>query len=74
MPKETFFNLPETKQKRILEAAIDEFAANGYEISRVNEIVRRSSIPKVASTSTSKTSLICSDMFWTLSTRKRWRL
>jgi AcrR family transcriptional regulator len=29
-----------------LEAAIDEFAENGYENSRVNEIVRRSSIPK----------------------------
>ncbi|MBN2218942.1 MAG: TetR/AcrR family transcriptional regulator [Kosmotogaceae bacterium] len=46
MPKETFFNLSETKRKRILEAAIDEFAENGYENSRVNEIVRRSTIPK----------------------------
>ncbi|HNQ70778.1 TetR/AcrR family transcriptional regulator [Mesotoga prima] len=46
MPKGTFFNLSETKRKRILEAAIDEFAENGYENSRVNEIVRRSSIPK----------------------------
>jgi len=46
MPTETFFNLPDEKKERIIEAAVDEFAENGFENAKVNEIVRKSSIPK----------------------------
>ena len=46
MPKETFFNLPEAKQARICEAALDEFAAHPFEQASVNRIVSRSGIAK----------------------------
>ncbi|MFO7881332.1 MAG: TetR/AcrR family transcriptional regulator [Kosmotogaceae bacterium] len=46
MPKETFFNLSEEKGKRVIDAAIDEFADYGYSRARINEIVRKAAIPK----------------------------
>ncbi len=39
MPKETFFNLPEQKRQMIEEAAIDEFAAWGYDNASITRIV-----------------------------------
>ncbi len=41
-----FFNLDEEKQKRILDAALTEFAQEGFEHASTNEIVRRASIGK----------------------------
>ncbi len=46
MPKETFFNLAEEKQKSIKEAAIDEFAQYSYENASINRIVERCKIAK----------------------------
>lgn len=46
MPKDTFFNLPKDKQDRIVEAAMDEFSANSYEVSSINQIVKNSNIAK----------------------------
>lgn len=46
MPKSTFFNLPEEKRERILEAAIDEFAEKSYESASINQIVKNSDIAK----------------------------
>jgi TetR/AcrR family transcriptional regulator len=44
--KKTFFNLPEEKQKRILETALEEFSEKGYEGASINLIVSRLSIAK----------------------------
>lgn len=41
-----FFNLDEEKQQRILDAALSEFAQEGFEHASTNEIVRRASIGK----------------------------
>lgn len=46
MPKDTFFNLPKDKRNRIIEASIDEFSDNSYEISSINQIVKNSNIAK----------------------------
>jgi AcrR family transcriptional regulator len=46
VPKETFLNLPEAKRQAIIEAAVDEFAANPYERASVNRIVASSGISK----------------------------
>lgn len=46
MPKDTFFNLPEDKKERILNAAIDEFEEYGYQKASINRIVQRASIAK----------------------------
>ena len=46
MPKETFFNLPEKKREMIENAAIDEFAENGYENASINRIVEACKIAK----------------------------
>ncbi len=46
MPKDTFFNLPEDKRNRIIEASMDEFSANSYEVSSINQIVKNSNIAK----------------------------
>lgn len=46
MPTNTFFNLPKEKRRRIIDAAINEFADVGYSQTRINEIVRKASIPK----------------------------
>ncbi len=46
MPKDTFFNLPEEKRARIIDAAIDEFAAYPFHQARITVIADRSGIAK----------------------------
>ncbi|WP_297427239.1 TetR/AcrR family transcriptional regulator [Clostridium sp.] len=41
-----FESLPEEKKKRILDAAIEEFAANGYDKASTNSIVKKADISK----------------------------
>lgn len=41
-----FESLPEEKKKRILDAAIEEFATNGYEKASTNSIVKKADISK----------------------------
>jgi AcrR family transcriptional regulator len=45
-PKQTFFNLPEKKREKIIRAAVEEFAANGYKRASLNTIVREAGIAK----------------------------
>lgn len=44
--KQTFLNLSEEKQQRILEVAIDEFSQKGYRQASINTIVSRLGIAK----------------------------
>lgn len=46
MPKDTFFNLPEDKHEKILDAAMSEFEMNSYENVSINQIVAKSGISK----------------------------
>lgn len=46
MPKNTFFNLSEEKHNRIVEASIEEFSSNPYEVASINQIVKHSGIAK----------------------------
>lgn len=46
MPTETFFNLPESKRRLILDLAIEEFADNDYNQASVSRIVARAGIAK----------------------------
>jgi len=46
MPSTTFFNLPEAKRNTIEDAAIQEFAAHGFEGAGVNAIVAGAGIAK----------------------------
>lgn len=46
MPKETFFNLPESKRLLIEDAAMDEFATWGYDNASINRIVEACQIAK----------------------------
>ncbi|MFW6000954.1 MAG: TetR/AcrR family transcriptional regulator [Halanaerobium sp.] len=46
MPKQTFFNLSEEKQQRILAAGKEEFAANPYLKTSINRIIERADISK----------------------------
>ncbi len=46
MPKQTFLNLPEEKRQQIVDAAVEEFAANGLENASTNRIVANSGISK----------------------------
>lgn len=46
MPKETFFNLPDDKKDRILEAAKKEFTHNVLLKSRVSNIIKDADIPR----------------------------
>lgn len=46
MPKPTFFNLPELKRNRIIEAAIIEFSNNSYDLASINRVVEQSEISK----------------------------
>ncbi|MGM0437900.1 MAG: TetR/AcrR family transcriptional regulator [Bacillota bacterium] len=46
MPTDTFFNLPEEKKKRIIDAALDEFSEHSYHQARVSKIVNKAEIPK----------------------------
>jgi len=44
VPKRTFFNLPETKREKIIDAAVEEFAAYPYNRASVGRIIKRSGI------------------------------
>ncbi|MHB1134323.1 MAG: TetR/AcrR family transcriptional regulator [Chloroflexota bacterium] len=46
MPKQTFFNLPESKRQALVEVAIDEFARHGYRGAAVGRIAERAGIAK----------------------------
>lgn len=46
MPKSTFYNLSDEKRDRIIEASIDEFSSNPYEVSSINQIVKSANIAK----------------------------
>ncbi|BAQ65875.1 TetR/AcrR family transcriptional regulator [Geminocystis sp. NIES-3709] len=46
MPSQTFFNLPQTKQKIIIEKAIAEFANHSYESASISHIVSEAKIAK----------------------------
>lgn len=46
MPANTFFNLPEEKRQRIVNEAIDEFAAHPYHRASLSRIVERAGIAK----------------------------
>jgi len=46
MPKETFFNLPRDKRNLIISAAIEEFSKADYNTASINQICRKSNIPK----------------------------
>ncbi len=44
MPKETFFNLPEDKRERVIDAAMGEFATRSYHQARVTAITDKAGI------------------------------
>lgn len=46
MPKQTFFNLPDSKQQRIVTAAMEEFADYPYLKTSINRIIERADISK----------------------------
>lgn len=46
MPRETFFKLPAAKRQRIVETAIEEFAAHTYYRASLSRIVERAAIAK----------------------------
>ncbi len=46
MPQPTFFNLPEEKRQKILDCALEEFAAHDYDSASVSKIVARAGIAK----------------------------
>ncbi len=45
MPKDTFFNLPDEKRQRVIEAAIEEFAKGSFREARVTAIAEKAGIP-----------------------------
>jgi len=46
MPNSTFFNLPEEKKNRIIEAAMDEFSQKYYGKVTIDKIAKKAEIPK----------------------------
>ena len=46
LPKETFFNLPEEKRERVIEAAIEEFAVYPFHQARITAIADNAGIAK----------------------------
>lgn len=46
MPKETFFNLPEEKRRKIIETATREFAVKGYQGCSIQTIADESDVAK----------------------------
>lgn len=46
MPQETFFNLPDDKRNLIISAAMDEFSKADYNTASINQICKKSNIPK----------------------------
>lgn len=46
MPQETFFNLPDSKRKLIISAAIHEFSIANYNTASINQICKKTNIAK----------------------------
>jgi len=46
VPTDTFFNLPEAKRERIIDAALDEFAHKSYNQASLSQIVNKAGIAK----------------------------
>lgn len=46
MPSTTFFNLPEDKQKHIMDVITDELSKNTYETFNISNVVRRTGIAR----------------------------
>lgn len=46
MPKETFFNISEDKQQRIIEASLDEFSSYTFTEAKLSRIIKASKIPR----------------------------
>lgn len=46
MPKDTFFNLPEEKRQKIIDAAMLEFEGNSFENASINQIISGAQISK----------------------------
>ena len=46
MPKSTFFNISEEKQKRIIDIAIEELTTKSFELVHVNSIIKKADISR----------------------------
>ena len=46
MPSNTFLNLPEDKQNRLMDAASREFSAKPYNEASINKIIQEAGIPR----------------------------
>ena len=46
MPSNTFLNLPEDKQTRLMDAASREFSAKPYNEASINKIIQEAGIPR----------------------------
>jgi TetR/AcrR family transcriptional regulator len=46
MPNKTFFNLSDEKRRRIVDAALQEFAAHSFSEASLNRIIKHAEIPK----------------------------
>jgi AcrR family transcriptional regulator len=46
MPKQTFFNLPEDKRKKIIDYALEEFARFDYKTASLSRVVEKAGIAK----------------------------
>lgn len=46
MPKDTFYNLPEEKRRKIYEAAIEEFSNHPFKQASINRVVEQAGIAK----------------------------
>jgi AcrR family transcriptional regulator len=46
MPNKTFFNLSDEKRRRIVDAALQEFAAHSFNEASINRIIKHADIPK----------------------------
>ncbi len=46
MPKETFFNLNEEKQHKVMRSAINEFLKNGFEKGNIGDIAKNAGVAK----------------------------
>lgn len=46
MPKQTFYNLPESKRERITQAAIEEFAQYHFHDASINRIIKAANVPR----------------------------
>jgi len=46
LPEQTFFNLPEKKRKRIINAAVDEFAGHSFNEASIAAVIEKAGIPR----------------------------